>query len=223
LPRIDVRGDAEPMALYCTCGTELPDNARFCFHCGKPQREEDLSPKVEADEGARAAALSSAMAAAAPPVNFSNPVAVRVALLCASLSALLNVIPFVSFGCCLWISGAGFLSAVLYSRRMGLMLSVNDGARLGWLTGLLSFVISLVLTALNLLLVRSAGGIREILSQSIERMPAQDEVARQVRDFLASPAGLSIFLVSYIVLGFLMMVSLAVAGGALGAKVMEKE
>ena len=147
----------------------------------------------------------------------------RVALLCASLSALLNFIPLVSFGCCLWISGAGFLASVLYTRRTGLMLSVGDGARLGGITGLLSFVIGLVLTAFTLLAARSGGGVREALRQSMARIPAQDEVTRQMLEFLTSPAGLAIVLLSYVVLGFVMIVSLATAGGALGAKVMEKE
>ncbi len=209
------------MPFFCTCGTELPDNARFCFHCGKPQREQDLGASPAYSEGPPREAARDVPPA--PPVNFGNPIAVRVALLCASLSALLNVIPFISFGCCLWILGAGFVSTVLYTRRTGFLLSVADGARMGWLTGLLTFVIGLFLTAFSFLLARSAGGIREIIRQSVERMPAQDSVAQQVRDLLASPVGIMIFLLSYIIFGFVMIVSLAVAGGALGAKVMEKE
>lgn len=161
--------------------------------------------------------------AGAPPINFSNPVAVRVAVLCGSLSALLNALPFISLGCCLWITGAGFLSVVLYGRRTGLPLSTSDGARLGWLTGLLTFAIGLVLTSVNFVLVRSGGDFREMVRRSMERVSAQDEVARQVADFLTTPAGLAIFLMSYVVLGFVMFVSLAVAGGAMGAKVLEKD
>src|SRR5437762_1898377 len=145
------------MALICTCGTELPDRARFCFSCGKPQREEDIA---FAERTAAAAAPSLPEPTAAPPISFANPVAVRVALLCASLSALLNVIPIVSFGCCLWVSGAGFISAVLYSRRTGLMLSVGEGARMGRLTGLINFAIALVLTAMNFALAGGGKGIR---------------------------------------------------------------
>ncbi len=160
----------------------------------------------------------------APQVAFGNPIALRVALLCASLTALLNFIPLVSFGCCLWVLGGGFLSAVLYARRTGLALSVGDGARLGWITGLLTFVISLALTALNFLIARSTMNFREVLRQSIEKMPAaQDQMTRQVTDFLTSPAGLAIFLLSYIVVGFIVIAALAIAGGALGAKVMEKD
>ncbi|MBI3695698.1 MAG: zinc ribbon domain-containing protein [Acidobacteria bacterium] len=209
------------MALICSCGAELPDHARFCLSCGKPQRENDFVGGMTAEEPVPPAP------ALAPPVlssvSFSNPIAVRVALLCASLSALLNFIPLVSFGCCLWVSGAGFLASVLYIRRTGLMLSVGDGARLGGITGLLTFVIGLVLTAFTLLAARAGGGVREALRQSMERIPAQDAVTRQMVEFLTSSAGLAVVLLSYVVLGLLLIVSLATAGGALGAKVMEKD
>jgi len=204
------------MALVCSCGAKLPDNARFCHHCGKPQREEDLAP---AEPEPVPASLS-------PPVqliHFGNPVAARVGLLCASLSALLNAIPFLNLGCCLWVIGAGFLSAFLYSRRTGLSLSVSEGARMGWITGLLTFAIGFSLTALSFLAARADGGLRELIRRSAERLPRQDAVTRQMVEFLTSPAGLAIFLITYIATSLLVTLSLAIAGGALGAKVMEKE
>ena len=203
------------MALHCTCGAELPENARFCHNCGKPQREED---------SARATPEPVAVAAetAAPAINFGNPTALRVCLLCASFSALLNSIPVVNFGCCLWLLGAGFGSAVLYSRRMRLALSSGDGARLGGITGLLGFVIGLAFTAVTLLLSRG-GALRDALQQTFERMPAQDQVTRQLIEFFRTPVGLILVLGIYVVLGLIGSAALSAAGGALGARVMEKE
>jgi len=207
------------MPEACSCGAELPDNARFCHRCGKPQREQDL-PAAPAPASAPAAIES----AARPAIHFGNPVALRVALLCASLSALLNSIPFVSFGCCLWITGAGFLAVFLYSRRTGLLLSSREGVRLGWITGLLTFVLTILLTAVNFALARgAAGGFREAVRQSVEKMPARDAVTQQMIDFLLSPAGLVLFLLTFLVVEFVAMISLAIAGGAMGAKVMEKD
>ena len=209
------------MALHCNCGAELPENARFCLRCGKPQREEDQAPALVI--GAPPAPTQAA-AATAIPINFGNPAALRVALLCASASSLLNTIPVVSLGCCLWIVGAGFLAAYFYSRRTGWSLSVRNGARLGWITGVLTFMITIVLTAINLAIVRGSGSsVREILRQSMEKVSTQDEIARQVINFMTSPVGLAVFLVIYLGLGFAGMVGLAAAGGALGAKVMEKD
>ena len=211
------------MALICSCGTALPDNARFCHSCGRPQREEDLVERQP--EGPLTPVPQQPVEAAAEPgIHFGNPVAMRVALLCGSVSALLNAIPIVSFGCCLWIIGAGFLATYLYGRRTGLLLRVREGARLGWMTGLLCFVISIVFTALNFALARAAGtNFPDVMQQAIEKMPAQDASARQVLEFLMSPAGLVVFLLTYLVMSFLLMVSLSMAGGAMGAKVMEKD
>jgi predicted amidophosphoribosyltransferase len=35
------------MPEFCTCGAELPPDARFCHRCGKPQREE-IEPETVA-------------------------------------------------------------------------------------------------------------------------------------------------------------------------------
>src|ERR1700751_3927993 len=29
--------------MQCTCGAQLPDDARFCHRCGKPQFEDDIA------------------------------------------------------------------------------------------------------------------------------------------------------------------------------------
>ena len=216
------------MALTCTCGAALPENARFCHQCGKPQREEDLGAGAEIPPAPPPSFPPVALSGAPRPetlgLNFANPVALRVALLCGSISALLNAIPFVSLGCCVWITGSGFVAAYLYGRRTGLLVSTSQGARLGWMTGLLTFAISIVFTALNFALMRGAGsGIREAIRQQMEKMPAQDAATKQVIEFFLSPGGLAVFVLFYLVVGFLGMVSLAMAGGALGAKVMEKD
>jgi hypothetical protein len=211
------------MALVCSCGAQLPDNARFCLNCGKPQREHDLLREAAPEPEAPPPAVPSE-APAAPPVSFGNPIALRVSLLCASLSAMLNSLPVVGLGCCLWMIGAGFLAVYLYGRRTGLLLAVRQGARLGGMTGLLSFVITMVLIALSLAVEGGAGGgIRNALQESMKRFSGQDETTRQVIAFLASPAGLAITLITYLGLGFCAMISLAMAGGALGAKVLERE
>ena len=211
------------MALVCSCGAQLPDNARFCLNCGKPQREHDLLREAIPIPEAPPLAIPSEVAAP-PPVSFGNPIALRVSLLCASLSAMLNSLPVVGLGCCLWMIGAGFLAVYLYGRRTGLLLAVRQGARLGGMTGLLSFVITMVLIALSLAAEGEAGsGIRQKIQESMKQFSGQDEATRQVIAFLASPTGLAITLVTYLCLGFCVMISLAMAGGALGAKVLERE
>ncbi len=206
----------------CTCGAELPDGARFCHKCGRPQRDEDRLPAAEIVPQEAPPVLLPPPATPTP--GFSNPLAVRTALLFGSLSALLNSIPFVSFGCCLWLVGSGFLAVYLYSRRTGALLAVGGGAYLGWMTGLFTFVITIFLTGVNFAIQPGARtGFRQAIEQQLQKMPAQDEIARQVIAFLTSPAGMAMFLLFYLVVAFLGMVALSIAGGALGAKVMEKD
>lgn len=33
------------MIYCCTCGTELPDTAKFCIECGAPQKQDETSPQ----------------------------------------------------------------------------------------------------------------------------------------------------------------------------------
>lgn len=207
------------MALICSCGAELPDNARFCHQCGKPQREEDMrAAEVSAPAAVFATTPDSGIA-----INFGNGTAVRVALACGSVCALLNSIPVVVFGCCLWWLAAGFVAAFLYSRRMATALTVGEGGRLGAITGVFTFVIWVLFASLGLLLPREGPSLRDLFRQSMEKMPAQDEATRRMVEMMASPAGLAAMVIVALVVGFVVTVSLVSAGGALGAKVMEKD
>ena len=208
------------MALICSCGTALPDNASFCHNCGKPQRE--LTAPEPAETPPQPAPLSPGVE---PAVHFGNPLALRTALLWGSISALLRAIPIVNLGCCVWVTGAGFGAAYTFSRRAGAALAPRDGARLGWMTGLLGFVINLALDALNFAILRASGrNIGEMMREAIAKMPMQDESARQMMErFLSSPGLLGVVVFLSLVMTFFVTIALAMAGGALGAKVLEKE
>lgn len=217
------------MPFLCTCGTELPDNARFCFHCGKPQREQDmLEPEAEGGQVPAGVAQGPAPSApVVPRINFGNPIAVRIALLCASLSILVGaglsaISPVLRFACCLWTIGMGFLAALIYGKRTNLTVSVNDGMRLGWMSGVFAFIIQFVLTSVAALMALRAGTLREILNQALEQMPAQGEAMRQAIESL-TPAQLGVGILISAAMQFFLTAALSIAGGALGAKVMEKE
>src|SRR5579862_3192296 len=77
----------------CTCGAQLPPDARFCHKCGKPQRDEPLlvdEPVVVPPPPPLAPPPP------APPISFRNAIAVRVALATGIpivlLSALLSAV-----------------------------------------------------------------------------------------------------------------------------------
>jgi hypothetical protein len=210
------------MSLVCTCGAELPPDARFCHKCGKPQRDE---PAFAGDDSSPSFQLP------LPPIepgpdfskpDFHNPVAIRVAWIAASLSTLLNLALFLGFA--VWLFSAGFLSSYLFSRRTSKALTVRSGARMGWLTGLLNFVMMTVLFTISVMSIASrpgglSGFYREQFSQMGASTPNMDEAIRM----LDSAGGLAMMFLMALFVMFSVIMFFCTAGGALGAKVMEKE
>src|SRR5579871_5216148 len=122
------------MPEFCSCGAQLPPDALFCHKCGKPQRE------IVAPEPPPPPLRESL------PVNFRNPVALRIAFSVAIGATILSfVVPFLN-----WIAG-GFFAVLFYRRSTGSFLNVNAGLRLGWITGILAFVLYSILFTLLVL------------------------------------------------------------------------
>lgn len=216
------------MADTCTCGAQLPPDARFCHKCGKPQRDEPLLvPNVERHAVPFPPAggpvepplrLPSALTIAPKPA-FHNPVALRAALAAASVATLLNM--FLGLLFFIWLLGAGFLSVYLFSRRSGASLSVRGGARMGWITGVLAFVIITVLMTVSVL--TNGSGFAELYRQQIASMPVEDPNVAQAVKMLESPSGVAMVFATSLTFLFGVFTALSTAGGALGAKVLEKE
>src|SRR5437016_6177335 len=156
------------MPDFCTCGAQLPEDARFCHRCGKPQREEVLTPEP---------VVIAAETFAAPPAtpSFHHPVAVRIGLFVGSIATLLCLA--IPFGFVIWLPAAGFVSVYLFTRRTGQSLSVRGGMRMGWIAGILSFVIITVLFTISAAaLAARPGGMAEFMREqfSARSMSTQD-------------------------------------------------
>lgn len=204
------------MAEFCTCGAELVADARFCHKCGRPLFELPRAEEavVEVVPSAPAAPL---------PLNFHNPIAVRVGLLMASLAGLLCWMPFLNLLGVIWLFTAGFSSVYVYQRRTGQMLSIRGGARLGWITGVFSFVIITLLFTISILALTSArGGLAAIYQEQIRTMPRDANVEEALK-LLQSPGGVAIVIVLTLLIFFALIISLCTAGGALGAKIASKD
>jgi hypothetical protein len=74
-------------------------------------------------------------------------------LLAGALAFLLGLLPAPFLGRVILLLGAGFFSVYLYQRRSGQDLSIGNGARMGWISGLFCFVIVTVLFTINLVLI----------------------------------------------------------------------
>src|ERR1039458_1322721 len=127
------------MAEYCTCGAQLPPDALFCHKCGKPQRE-IIAPEVESNTYQAAPPAAPEIAPPPPrieplPLNFRNPIAVRIALVAAVSATVLSLLlPIVN-----WLA-AGFFAVFFYCRKTGFRMDVVAGVKIGWITGLIAYI-----------------------------------------------------------------------------------
>jgi hypothetical protein len=206
----------------CTCGALPPEDARFCHKCGRPLYED---AGVEATGAPEIVVVPPPLPVEKPKINFHNSVAVRVALLAGGLISLFVSFPVPVSLALVWqlviLLAGGFFSVFLYERRTGDSLSVGSGARMGWITGIFCFVIMLVVVAIGTLAASNEPGFADNLRKALDGAGASN--AERITQILQEPGGVAIVVISMIVLTFFLLTAVTVAGGALGAKVLEKE
>jgi hypothetical protein len=214
----------EVVPEFCTCGAQLPPDARFCHKCGKPQYD---YPGLETAEAAPPAVevptLSSATHAQLPAeISFHNRLAVRVGFVAALAAVFLFMVPvpFPFLRLLIAFLAGGFFAVFLYSRRTGQMLSIRSGARMGWITGVFSFTMVSVVFAFAMVEVSSHGGLAKFIQS---QMPANDARMEPITQALNDPATLGVLLLISLAMLFVVLTALPIIGGALGAKVLEKE
>ena len=209
------------MPERCTCGAQLPEDALFCHKCGKPQRE--LVGVEEPEPAVAPPPIPVTIAAAvAPVINFHNGTAVRIALgmgvlafmclLVVGQLALPEALIFV------WLAAAGFLAVFLYRRSTGQRLSMMNGARLGWISGIFAFVIVTIILTLFVIAL-SEPSVVAALREQIKTRGIPEANLDQMIASLHSPAGIT----SALGLFFLLFTVLPAFGGAVGAKLLDRD
>ena len=208
------------MAEFCSCGVQLPPDARFCHKCGKPQFDYDAM-MAETQTLPPAVELAQPVAPDVPAeISFHNRIAVRIAFIGALNSLLLfflfSPIPLLAiFGSFLL---AGFLAVYLYRRATGQNVTAGNGAKIGWITGIFSFTIFTLFSTCNVLLVSYEGGMAKMLAQLRSQMSAQGADADMLLRLIDQPMGLAAFLLGSLIFLFVCLTLLPTLGGALGAK-----
>ena len=208
------------MPEYCTCGTQLVEGARFCHKCGKPTRDE---PELHFE------APRIIVTATPPPlplttddkVSFANPVVLRIAFAAAALSILLDSIPLVNLLCIIWSMGAGFMTVWMYSKRTGLPVSVTSGAKLGWITGVFSFVICAILITTTMIL--NGKELPEELRRQFTAAWSADPNYQQLLSAFQNPTTFATVIIFMLFCFFLLLSLASVAGGAIGARFSNKQ
>ncbi len=214
----------EVVPEFCTCGAQLPPDARFCHKCGKPQYD---YPGIDETEPAQRPIEPPSLPEAAyvpipTEIGFHNGLAVRIGFIAAAAAVMASMvpIPFAWLRLPLAFIAAGFLAVYLYSRRTGQRLSLRSGARMGWITGIFSFTLVSVIFTVAMVAVTSQGSLEKELESQLSPNDPRWEMVRQV---LNNPAMIIAGLALYLMLFFVILTALPMIGGALGAKVLAKE
>jgi hypothetical protein len=204
---------------FCTCGAQLPPDARFCHKCGKPQRDESLL--VEDEQPVIAVPLAPPPAAVEPPpISFRNATAVRVALATGIPVVLLTGVFSAIAGpltMLLPVAG-GFFAVYLYRRRTGQKITVLAGARLGWISGIIVFTMLTILLTVTVLVLSQPELVQSMRDQMAKMSSvSQEELTRNI-DLLKTPSGLAVAVLD----AFLTYTVLTALGGAVGAKFLSR-
>jgi hypothetical protein len=201
------------MLPVCTCGTELPEGARFCFRCGKPQREEDIermSPAISAVVPPPLPATQSQQSPGEAGVTFANPLALRTALFIACLTTGLEVFPPLLLVAPLF---GGLAAVMLFQKRIGRALPMSSAVKLGWMTAILNTILGTVAVTVTALM-DGLGPLRDAMRQQAANNPQQQQALQMMNDPFVMAA--AVFLSWLLV--FALISALCIAGGAIGAR-----
>jgi hypothetical protein len=209
------------MADICTCGAQLPPDSLFCNKCGKPQREIE-TPEIERNVFAAPPAATD-LAPLLPPVeprpaplplNFRNPIAVRIALVAAVGATLLNfLVPILNW------PAAGFFAVFLYCRKTGTRLDVSAGVKIGWITGLLTYGFAAIVFAATLIPDALSGKLGTTMLEQMKNFSSQDpNMVAQMTHLIQTTQGMVMLVLFALAFLFVFVTCLSMAGGALGAK-----
>jgi len=207
---------------FCTCGAQLPEDARFCHKCGKPQRDDPnfaepdpLPPSMPIPFG-----VDPNPAVAPPPlapsIGFHNTTAVWIAMRVAVIMFLLSLVSGIfSF---VWLLGGGFFAVYLYRRRTGQGLSIRGGAHLGWLAGLFGFLMAMIVITLMVLAVSEPDNVLKLHQQYKNWSLSEDDLNRVIELFRSPSA-----IVTMVLGSFMIFTLFAAVGGAFGAKLLNRD
>jgi hypothetical protein len=210
----------------CTCGAKLPEDALFCHRCGRPLRELVEPDTAEVDVESLPAPepvppLPVLQNEADPPINFRNGAAVRVSFLAAALIQLATTLS-AAVGASMLLPvvllAGGFYAVFLYSRRTGAPLSIVNGARMGWLTGIFCFVIMTVFFTAGIAMLAGSDQLMKAYKDSASSLGLPPEAAQQFEKIASDPAAFAASIAIGLLFQFVFLTMLCSMGGALGAK-----
>lgn len=154
-------------------------------------------------------------------INFHNGVAVRVGFLAAALVQLLLTLTAAFAGPILMpvvLCAGGYYAVFLYRRRTGAGLTVANAARMGWITGVFTFVITTVFFTLGMAALAGSDQLMQAYKESTASFGLPPDAAANVQKVMEDPATFGLVIVFTLILQFFLLTVLCSAGGALYAK-----
>ena len=207
------------MQERCTCGAILPEDALFCHKCGKPQRE---IVAVEQETPAPAPPPLPVAAPAPPPISFHNGLAVRIGLLAGILlivvSLLLGQVGIFRYLVPVWPVAAGFCAVFVYRRRTGQRLSPMSGAHLGWICGVFAFLLTTILVTMMVLALSEPSVVSNLRDQWKDYGRSEADL-NMMMQALHNPVAIVGMLLTFL----LLFTVLPAFGGAIGAKLLDRD
>lgn len=227
------------MADFCSCGAQLPADARFCHRCGRPLFAEP-PPEFEAPpefvhrpglehsaDDLRAMAADGPSPTGPAPISFHNANAVRAGFFTAIIIWVLMIIPIGGVPGMLLklfvLLGGGFLAVIFYSRRTGQQLSVAAGARLGWITGVMFYVIWILFFTVTILVLQDQGGLMEAYKKQLQETNAPADTVKQITEIMQSPEVFGAMMIMMLAMVFVAFTLPMILGGAAAAKALERD
>lgn len=239
-----------PRPSHCTCGAPLLQDALFCHRCGRPVFEDLLNPGEDQtdstdpesqDNSTRTASgTADTSGTLAPvvlelpvydgppePIDLRNRMVVRLAFLTAALLFPLVLLPLPVLLKSVALAGGGFFATWMYQRRTQSRLGYLNAFRLGWIAGLMLFLLVLGVYAITFAAISFSGG--NLLSQLTEAMQASgaaalpEEKLTLLREVFSDWTKLFTVLLIALFVVFLYFTALAGIGGAIAARFNSKQ
>lgn len=157
------------------------------------------------------------------PIDLRNRTAVRLAFFAAAMLFPLVLLPVPLLLKSVLLAGGGFFASWMYQRRTQTRLGYLNAFRLGWISGLMLFLLVLGFYAIGIAIISFSGG--NLLSQLMEGMQASgaaaslpEEQLKLMQEVFSDGAKLFMVLLVALFLVFLYFTALAGLGGAIAAR-----
>jgi hypothetical protein len=151
------------------CGTDLPEQAKFCLQCGaavpREQPREEPEEELPSQQPFR-------QPAAPPPLDFMQP-----ALAGGMFLGFLSSLPFIGAAnciCCMWVLMGGGIASVLLARQRPSGITYGDGAFVGVLSGLIGSIVGTAIhIPMQIIMARVFTSQPQELEKILERFPIE--------------------------------------------------